>query len=167
MSQNANGDFKKFFYENPFEKKLIFEKDNTSGSIQQNLIIHHKKNLRKSMLYNSKEDFDKDNNQKEKTSNLNENPINKDFKQIIRPGKKELNMNNLFFKKVEYQDEIKSQNNNNDKKVKNPSQNYNYIKIEEDYNEKRILIKKMNFLIPSMLILRIVMKITFLIIHLN
>ena len=39
MSQNANGDFKKFFYENPFEKKLIFEKDNTSGSIQQNLII--------------------------------------------------------------------------------------------------------------------------------
>ena len=148
MSQNANGDFKKFFYENPFEKKLIFEKDNTSGSIQQNLIIHHKKNMRKSMLYNSKEDFDKDNIQKEKTSNLNENPINKDFKQIIQPGKKELNMNNLFFKKVEYQDEIKSQNNNNDKKVKNPSQNYNYIKIEEDYNEKKDINQKNEFFNP-------------------
>ena len=58
------------------------------------------------MLYNLKEDFDKDNIQKENTSNLNENPINKDFKQIIQPGKRELNMNNLFFKKVEYQDEM-------------------------------------------------------------
>ena len=59
MSEKENNDFKNFYNENPFKKRIILEKVNKPGPIEQKLIIHHKKNLKKSLIFDSKEDFDK------------------------------------------------------------------------------------------------------------
>ena len=59
-----------FFSENPLKKRNILQNsfNNNAPIIEQKLIIHHKRNLRKSLLHNSKQDFDKE--QKQKDMNL-------------------------------------------------------------------------------------------------
>ena len=140
MSKETNSnESKKFFSENPFQKRIIFEKVNKQGPIEQKLVIHHKKNVRKSLLYKSKEDFDKENNQKEKS----QNSINNKNRKVIKVGNKELIFDNLFIKKGEYPEGIGSQNSNNDIGVNsqnsNPfNNNINPFTIKnEDDNEKK------------------------------
>ena len=144
MSKNANEDFKKNFYENPFKKNKILEKDPSSGSVVQKLIIHHKKNLRKSMFFNSKEDFDKNFSQKEKTSNIVEKDISKDNKNNIITRNKELIFGNILMKKQDFPENYRSQNKKNDKENKDSSQNSIYIKIEDDSNEKNEINRKIS-----------------------
>ena len=101
-----------FFSENPFKKRIIIQKtSNNAPIVEQNLIIHHKRNLRKSLLHNSKQDFDKEQKQKEPKENLdkknnsnNENNKNKDI--IINSGKKLIKLPlNLLMKKEDLMDE--------------------------------------------------------------
>ena len=101
-----------FFSENPFKKRIIIQKtSNNAPIVEQNLIIHHKRNLRKSLLHNSKQDFDKEQKQKEPKENLdkknnsnNENNKNKDI--IINNGKKLIKLPlNLLMKKEDLMDE--------------------------------------------------------------
>ena len=101
-----------FFSENPFKKRIIIQKtSNNAPIVEQNLIIHHKRNLRKSLLHNSKQDFDKEQKQKEPKENLdkknnsnNENNKNKDI--IIKSGKKLIKLPlNLLMKKEDLMDE--------------------------------------------------------------
>lgn len=101
-----------FFSENPFKKTIIIQKtSNNAPIVEQNLIIHHKRNLRKSLLHNSKQDFDKEQKQKEPKENLdkknnsnNENNKNKDI--IINSGKKLIKLPlNLLMKKEDLMDE--------------------------------------------------------------
>ena len=61
MSEKKSNNIKNFYNENPSKKRIILEKVNKPGPIEQKLIIHHKKNLRKSLIFDSKEDFDKEN----------------------------------------------------------------------------------------------------------
>ena len=140
MSEKNNNDFKKFHYENPFKKKIILEKVNKPGPVVQKLIIHHKKNLRKSLIYSSKEDFDKENIPKEKSQDLNENAINKKKRNIIIEGDKVLDFGDLLIKKGEYPEDIKSQIVENDNgKKKNQNNNrffYSGIEIKEEAFEK-------------------------------
>ena len=144
MSKNANEDFKKNLYENPFKKNKILEKDPSSGSVVQKLIIHHKKNLRKSMFFNSKEDFDKNFSQKEKSSNMVDRDINKDNKNNIITRNKELIFGNILMKKQDFPENYRSQNKKNDKENKDSSQNSIYIKIEDDSNEKNEINRKIS-----------------------
>ena len=144
MSKNANEDFKKNLYENPFRKNKILEKDPSSGSVVQKLIIHHKKNLRKSMFFNSKEDFDKNFSQKEKSSNMVDRDINKDNKNNIITRNKELIFGNILMKKQDFPENYRSQNKKNDKENKDSSQNSIYIKIEDDSNEKNEINRKIS-----------------------
>ena len=51
MSEKENNDFKNFYNENPFKKRIILEKVNKPGPVEQKLIIHHKKNLRKVVFF--------------------------------------------------------------------------------------------------------------------
>ena len=101
-----------FFSENPFKKRIIIQKtSNNAPIVEQNLIIHHKRNLRKSLLHNSKQDFNKEQKQKEPKENLdkknnsnNENNKNKDI--IINSGKKLIKLPlNLLMKKEDLMDE--------------------------------------------------------------
>ena len=100
-----------FFSENPFKKRIIQKTSNNAPIVEQNLIIHHKRNLRKSLLHNSKQDFDKEQKQKEPKENLdkknnsnNENNKNKDI--IINSGKKLIKLPlNLLMKKEDLMDE--------------------------------------------------------------
>ena len=101
-----------FFSENPFKNRIIIQKtSNNAPIVEQNLIIHHKRNLRKSLLHNSKQDFDKEQKQKEPKENLdkknnsdNENNKNKDI--IIKSGKKLIKLPlNLLMKKEDLMDE--------------------------------------------------------------
>ena len=121
------------------------------------------------MFFNSKEDFDKNFSQKEKSSNMVDRDINKDNKNNIITRNKELIFGNILMKKQDFPENYRSQNKKNDKENKDSSQNSIYIKIEDDFDPyeatNRKLIEK--FQIRLILILRIVMKIIFLIILLN
>lgn len=51
MSKETNSnESKKFFSENPFQKRIIFEKVNKQGPIEQKLVIHHKKKCEKKFV---------------------------------------------------------------------------------------------------------------------
>ena len=140
MSEKENNDFKNFYNENPFKKRIILEKVNKPGPIEQKLIIHHKKNLRKSLIFDSKEDFDKENYKKEKSQDLNKNAINKNGRKVLFDGNKTLIFDNLLAKKEDYPHDIKSQKIGNDNGQNNQNSNpfFNHdIKLEEDIKEKK------------------------------
>ena len=97
-----------FFSENPFKKRKISLKSNDNVPIiEQNLIIHHKRNLRKSLAHKPKQYFDNEQKQKEPKENLNKNnnEINKN-EAIINTGKRLIKFdNNLLIKKEDLLDE--------------------------------------------------------------
>lgn len=100
------------FSENPFKKRIVMQKSNNNAPIvEQNLIIHHKRNLRKSLFHNSKKDFDKEQKQKEPKGNIDNktNANNKNIKHgdiIINTGKKLIKRpNNLLMRKEDLMDE--------------------------------------------------------------
>ena len=102
-----------FFSENPLKKRNILQNsfNNNAPIIEQKLIIHHKRNLRKSMLYNSKNEFDKVQKQKEPKSDLNKNNNingNKNDKKedYINTDKRSIKFNdNLLMRKEDFLDE--------------------------------------------------------------
>ena len=104
MTEKTNEKIQIHFYENPFKKNIIALKSQNFGPVEQKLIIHHKRNLRKSMNFDSKEEFDKTLNEKEVFNNLCKNPINK----INQNGNKNntgirnIAINKIFIKKGEY-----------------------------------------------------------------
>ena len=95
-----------FFSNNPFKKNIILEKISKNRPFEQKVILHHKRNKRKTMLYASKHDFNKDQRQEEQKSNLIENSINQDNKNknVIFTGKRYLKFDNLLIKKEDLVD---------------------------------------------------------------
>ena len=97
-----------FFSENPFKKRKISLKSNDNVPIiEQNLIIHHKRNLRKSLAHKPKQYFDNEQKQKEPKENLNKNnEINNKDEAISNTGKRLITFNNnLLIKKEDLLDE--------------------------------------------------------------
>ena len=143
MSEKNKNDSGKFFSQNPFQKRIIFEKTNKFGPIEQKLIIHHKKNVRKSLMYNSKEDFDRMNNHKEENSGSGKNGINGNDRKVIKVGNKEYKFDNLLLKKGEYPEEIRNQdiinNNGMRSQISNP---FNKISNPFSNNNKDDNVKK-------------------------
>ena len=105
MSQKP---FQIIFSENPFKKRRISLKSNENAPIiEQNLIIHHKRNLRKSLANKPKQYFGNEQNQKEPKENLNKNnEINNKDEAISNTGKRLITFNNnLLIKKEDLLDE--------------------------------------------------------------
>ena len=134
------------FSENPFKKRIIIQKSNNNAPIvEQNLIIHHKRNLRKSLFHDSKQDFDKELKQKEPKENIdkktnanNENNKNGDI--IINTGNKLIKLpNNLLMRKEDLMDE-KERKEYEEKKKKDEECN----KKEKPFNPFGVVVK--NFL---------------------
>ena len=86
---------------------MDYAKNDNVPIIEQNLIIHHKRNLRKSLAHKPKQYFDNEQKQKEPKENLNKNnnEINKN-EAIINTGKRLIKFdNNLLIKKEDLLDE--------------------------------------------------------------
>ena len=149
MSQEPS---KNIFSHNPFKKNIILEKTSKNGPFEQKLVLHHKRNKRKTMIYDSKQDFDKEQRQEEQKSNLIENSINiinKDNKNrnVIFTGKRYLKFDNLLIKKGDLHDEEEKRKMNENKKNEkqgdnkaktiNPFKNvFTNFKNEENKDEK-------------------------------
>lgn len=109
------------FSHNPFKKSIILEKTSKNGPIEQKLVLHHKRNKRKTMIYDSIHDFDKEQRQEEKKSNMVENltnVMNKDNKNknIMFTGKRYLKFDNLLIKKEDLHNEEEKRKMNENKK---------------------------------------------------
>ena len=145
MSEKKNKNIQNFFQENPPKRKIIIEKSHKLGPIQQKLVIHPKRNLRKSLMFSKKEVFDKFIIEKEKKNNLPENKIiengnNNENKNEIEKKKKifvkkedfpgDSRESPIFKKKIELEIKIPNDDSINDT-VNSP-----FNKIEGDYKEK-------------------------------
>ena len=108
---------------NPFKKKqTLFEKPINNGPIEQVLILHHKRNLRKSMKHQTKLELEKEQKQNEKENNENSKRY-----EIIN-GKKVWKFKNILLKKGEYfnnEEKQNEQNNKNDKECDKGLKGYN------------------------------------------
>ena len=108
---------------NPFKKKqTLFEKPINNGPIEQVLILHHKRNLRKSMMHQTKLELEKEQKQNEKENNENSKRY-----EIIN-GKKVWKFKNILLKKGEYfnnEEKQNEQNNKNDKECDKGLKGYN------------------------------------------
>lgn len=100
MKEKTDINIPKYFYENPFKKQIVLEPVKNFGPIvEKKLIIHHKRNLRKTMMIESKEQLDKILDEKEKFTNSSENKSKTDKTKIIPKIK---NINRILLKKGEY-----------------------------------------------------------------
>ena len=96
-----------FFSENQLKKRNILQNSFKSNSpiVEIKSIIHHKRNLPNIMIYNSKQDFDKDQKQKETKSDLknindNQNDKKEDF---INTGKRIIKFyDNLLMRREDF-----------------------------------------------------------------
>lgn len=100
MKEKTDTNIPKYYYENPFKKQIVLEPAKNFGPIvEKKLIIHHKRNLRKTMMIESKEQLNKILDEKEKLTNSNENKSKTDKTKIIPKIK---NINRILLKKGEY-----------------------------------------------------------------
>jgi len=106
-----------------------------SRPIEQTVILHHKRNLRKTMLYNSKQDFEKEQEQMVPKNKLIDKSIKKNNKDenIIFTGKRSLKFDNFLIKK----DEQNEKQNNNNSKTINPFKDVLISKNEEKGDDKK------------------------------